>query len=349
MMASTGKVPREALWPLLAGVQGTQLLYVAAKLGLADQLADGPLGADELARRTATHPGALHRSLRGLVVAGVLAELDDGRFGLKPLGEHLQADAPGGMRDWAIVAGELHAVALGGLLHSVRTGEPGLAHTAGVSLWEHLRRTPELAAAFDRLMTRNSEELAGALLAAYEMTGLRWVVDVGGGQGALAAALVRAVPGLTATVLDTEHGLAGAPALLAGAGVADRCMLVTGDFFRAVPAGADAYLLKNVLHDWDDEHARQILARCCAAMGVGARLLIVELLLPRRVEELPWAIQVDLQVLAGAGGRKRTEAEYRALLGLAGLELVASYPLSVLGWRVLEAGVRQSGGGGDGH
>jgi hypothetical protein len=332
---------RQRLQRLVDGYLGTALVYVAAKLGLADLLADGPRASDDLARATQCHADALRRLLRGLVALGVLAETEDGRFALSPVGAWLRHEHPLSLRPLAVLTGEEFLAAWGDLLHSARTGETAFPHVFGMTVWEHRARHPELNAQFNRWMGQltqlaNSEQ---ALVAAYDFSALRTICDVAGGQGALLAALLAASPASCGWLFEQPHVLAEAPALLDAAGVAARCALVAGDIFAAYPDelhGLAAYVLKNIIHDWDDAHSRVLLQRCRQAMGPRSRLLLVERLLPGRVLDDPATIWMDLRMLAGAGGRQRTEAEYRALCAAAGLALTRVLP-TPSGFSIIEA------------
>jgi hypothetical protein len=230
------------------------------------------------------------------------------------------------MHGWAIISGELHYQSWGGVLHSVRTGRPALEEAVGMSLWEYVDKHPELREHLNRELARRTESIAAAVLGAYDFSLLRSVVDVGGGGGAMVAAILRATPEMTGILFDTPRGADGARELLARAGVDDRCEIVHGDFFVCVPQRADAYILKDVLHDWDDDRAEAILASCRRAMLPHAKLLIVEMIMPERTREAPLAVQLDLQMLVVTGGRERTAADYDELLSGAGFGQVRVIP-----------------------
>lgn len=322
----TVAVPREAMWPLIMGVRTSQLVYAAAKLGIADVLKSGPKTSVELARETDSNAGALRRMLRGLVTIDLLAELENGEFAITPLGEYLRRDVPGSMHGWAIISGELHHPSWGGVLHSVRTGRPALEDVVGMSVWQYVDENAELRDHLNRELARRTESIAAAVLDAYDFSPVRRVVDVGGGDGAMIAAVLSAVPHMTGILFDTPRGSNGARGLLERMGVRERCEIVHGDFFVCVPTGADAYILKDVIHDWDDDRAGAILARCRQAMSREARLLLVEMVMPERTEQAPIAVQLDLQMLVVTGGRERSQAEHRGLLGRAGFERVRVIP-----------------------
>ncbi len=265
--------------------------------------------------------------LRALAGLGLFAEEGEGRFRLTALGEPLRAGVPGSVRGYAVLVGEpMVWRSWGGILHSLRTGQPAFDHAFGAPLFEYLAAHPEEARVFDEAMTGRSAAEIAAVLAAYDFSGAGTVVDVGGGQGALLAAVLEADPRARGVLFDRPHVVAAARARLATAGlVPARCHLVEGDFFGAVPPGGDLYVLKRIIHDWDDGRARSILRNCRAAVPEAGRLLLVELVVPPG-DEPSDAKLLDLLMLVYAGGRERTEAEYRDLLASAGFGLTRVVP-----------------------
>jgi len=310
---------RRVLVTALNGHQNAALLYVAARLGLADLLADGPKDSAELARSLGAHGPSLHRILRGLVALGVLSQDRDGRFSSTPLATWLEADRPGSLRGLAVLTGEEYAGAWGHLLHSAMTGETAFKHAFGMSQWEHRQLHPELDELFNTGLRQETAQAVAAIVAAYDFSKFRTVADVGGGQGVLLAAILKAHPSVNGILFDQPHVVAQARSCIEAAGLAARCATVGGDFFDQVPDGADAHVLKSVIHDWDDDRSLDILRNCRTALAERGRLLLVERLLPARVEQDPGTVLVDVRMLAVTGGRERTEAEYRALLSAAGL------------------------------
>lgn len=310
----------------LNSVFTVQAVCVAAALGIADHLAEGPKGVDDLAGATGAHRESLHRLLRILAGAGVFREEADGRFALTPLGGTLRSEGPDSVRDWALFIGapELWQV-FGRLRESVMTGEAAFPRAHGMALWEYMGEHPELGAAFDRWMSRQSDQHNAALVAAYDFSPFRAVADIGGGRGSTLAAILRAHPSLRGILLDLPHVVAR-PDPLEEAGVADRCEIVGGDMLRAVPAGADAYLVKRVIMDWGDEQGAAILRRCAGAMAEGGRVLVVEMVLPPGSEPSPARAFDMLMLLNQPGGRIRTEAEFRDLFAAAGLRLTRVIP-----------------------
>jgi hypothetical protein len=299
---------------LLDGFVTTQLLYVAAKLGVADVLADGPKHGAEIAEAVGADHDALVRVLRGLVTDSVLAEEEDGRFALTELGAYL-----GSMHGAAVARGEVYYDAAAGLLETVREGGTAYEHVHGERFFDHLARHPDREAAFQGSMASRSEQEARDVVATYDFSSVRRLVDVGGGRGILLAEILRAVPDLRAVLTDREAAIPGAREHLDAAAVADRAECVAADFFTTVPAGADAYVLSRIIHDWPDDDAERILATCRDAMRADSRLLVVEAIMPERARDRPAAIRMDLHMLLLLGARERTEAEFRTLLTRAGL------------------------------
>jgi hypothetical protein len=322
----TGASPPPAtLLQMMTGYWVSQAVYVAAKLGIADLLADGPVGCDHLAAATDTHAPSLRRVLRALASVGVFTEASPGSFTLTPLAELLRTETPGSMRALAIMYAEEQYRAWGELLHSVRTGEMAFDHQFGMGYFAYLAQHPEADRVFNEAMTGWTHQLVGAVVDTYDFSPFNTVVDVGGGYGTLLAAILRRNPGARGILFDQPHVVASAEEHLATSGVADRCTAVGGDFFAAVPAGGDAYVLAQILHDWDDERCVAILGQCRRAMPNHGKLLVVELVLPPG-DEAFFGKWLDLHMLVLLGGRERTAAEYDALFRGAGFELARVVP-----------------------
>lgn len=328
--ASPALPPSATLGPMITGFMVSQTIHVAARLGIADLLKDGAKSSDELARATATHAPSLHRMLRALAALGLLDEVEPGRFALTPLGGSLRTGVPGSLRNLALMyGGERMWQVWGNLLHSVRTGETAMRHLFGMGSFEYMARHPDLAAVFNEAMSEFTRQVAAAVLAVYDFSRFRTIVDVGGGNGTLVAMILAATPGLRGVIFDLPSGLAAAKSHLASAGIAERCQVVEGDFFKSVPDGGDAYMLKSIIHDWDDERSLVILENCRQAMPAHGTLLVLERVLPARVEAIVPHRQIvmsDLNMLVAAGGRERTDAQYRTLLASAGFTLTAIVP-----------------------
>jgi O-methyltransferase domain/Dimerisation domain len=320
--------PSIALRRLVNGYQVTQAIHVAV-LGIADLLAAGPRSSDDLAAATETHSWTLYRLLRALAGVGVFREEENRHFALTDLGACLRSDAPEPVGGWAAFVGEPYQwQAWSALLHSVRTGENAFRHVHGIDSWTFRARHPELSASFDRAMTDLSRQLSAAILAAYDFGRFGHVVDVGGGNGAFLAAILAKHPAMYGVLFDQPHVVSGAAPVLAATGVADRCQVIGGSFFDSVPTGGDAYVLKAILHDWEDEPCVGILRTCCQAMADGAALLVVERELGRPNQD-PDAKFSDLNMLVGPMGQERTPDEYAALFAEAGFQFLRFIPSAV--------------------
>jgi SAM-dependent methyltransferase len=327
---------------MVTGYYISQAIYVAAKLGIADRLTDGPHSSAELAHATGTHPPSLHRLLRLLASAGVFAELDDGRFALTPIGSYLQTETPGSLRAVALqFAGPWHSRGWSDLLYSIQTGEIAFDHLFGMGIFPYLTQHPEDAAIFDAAMTAFSTQTAAAVVTAYDFSPFRTIVDVGGGHGALLRAILQATPAARGILFGLPHVVEGAKKQIEAAGLAERCAVVGGDFFASVPSGGDAYIFSVVIHDWNDEQSGTILKNCHRAMSPQGKLLLVELVLPARLDQSPMSQIIagnDVNMLVHTGGRSRTEAEFRALFAAAGFELTRIIPTQ--GWASVVEGIR---------
>jgi hypothetical protein len=314
---------------MVTGYYVSRAIHVAASLGIADLLADGPRGHDELAEATATHADSLRRVLRLLASAGVLVEEQDGRFALTPVGACLRSGVPGSMRAAALLFGGITQDAWGDLGRSVASGEPAFRRVFGMAPFDYMAAHPDEAANFDAAMAGFTRHIAIAVAAAYDFSPCRRIVDVGGGNGALLAGILAANPTLTGVLFDLPDVAARAGEQISELGLADRCEIIGGDFFKDVPGGGDAYLLKHVIHDWNDDRATAILRTCRRAMTSEAKLLIVEGVYPARVDqsdESRGAAANDVNMLVCTGGRQRSEAEFRGLLDAAGLRLTRIVP-----------------------
>jgi hypothetical protein len=322
---------------MVTGCWISQALYVAAKLGIADLLQEGPQSCTRLAEATQTHVETLYRVLRALASVGVFVEDEAGRFRLTPLAEPLRTDAPGSLRAFAIMLGEPeHWRAWEGMLHSVRTGQPAFDQVFGIPLFQYFPAHPEAARIFDDAMTSRSAQENTAIIAAYDFTAAHTVVDVGGGQGSLLASILDVYPNVGGVLFDLPHVLAPARTRIEHAGQAARWVFVAGDFFAAVPAGGDLYLLKKVIHDWDDERAQQILMNCHTAMAGTGRLLLIEPVIPPGNAPSFNKLLDLLMLVWNAGGRERTEREHQSLLASAGFRLSRVIPTSA-GVSIIEA------------
>jgi precorrin-6B methylase 2 len=323
---------------LADGFLTTQLLYVAAKLRVADVLAEAPATGAEVAATVSADPDVITRILRGLCLEDVIVEHPDGRFSLGPLGEYLREGVPGSQRGPVLARGELYSRVGHALIDAATTGVCAFEQTYGQRFFAHLDGNPAHQEAFAASMAGRAAHEAGAVVAAYDLSGVARLVDVGAGPGVVTRAALRAVPAMTATLVDRPAMLDRTRREMDDAGLADRCAFVAADFFSSVPPGGDAYLLSRILHDWNDRDAARILRACRAAMPPDARLLVVEAVLPARARDLPDAIRMDLLMLLLLNARERTAPEFEALLSGAGFRLRRIVPTgSPTGLAVIEA------------
>lgn len=319
---------QDQAFKLVSGFRFTQMVRAVAQLEIPDLVASGARTADDLATATGVQADPLRRILRSLVTVGLFSETEDGRFGATSVSEWFR-DKPGSMRGTALMLATDPYVAFGGLMHTLKTGEPAFEHLFHMSRWEQLAKEPEKAAQFNSAMQLRTEEVRGAVASAYDFSGVRSVIDVGGGRGTLLAGLLQEHPHLRGAVYDIEAGVAESDAYLKAEGVRDRCEIVTGSFFESVPGGHDLYVLKNVIHDWNDEKALAILIKCREAMVPEARLILVEHVMPAQAEDSADSRRIfmdDVQMLVMLAGKERTEGEYRDLMGKAGIELTRVIP-----------------------
>lgn len=328
--------PLGDLLRLAFGAQAAQVVYVAAKLDLADLLKDGPRATADLATATDADAAALRRLLRSLVSLGICTESTSDRFALTAMGEYLRSDRPDSVQPRAILNTELLQPLWGELLHTVRTGETGADRVLGMPLWEYLGAHPEIGALFDRTMASYARHRVGPAVAAYDFGRFDTIVDVGGGNGALLIEILRTYSRPTGIVFDLPAVAERAEQHIAEANLADRCVAVGGSALETVPGGGDAYILCNFLINMVDEEAAEILRHCRAVMVAGGRVLLVEPVMPAGGEPSDpyksWdTTTIDLTMLSvnGAGGwRVRTAEEFRTLLESSGLTLTAIIPTS---------------------
>lgn len=293
----------------------SQAIYVAAKLGIADLLADGPQSSVALAAATRSDPSSMFRLMRALSSVGVFSQPDEDKdcFALSRLAEALRSSVPGSLREILITIGEIHYQACGELLHSVQTGMPAFTKVFGTNLFEYLPHNARAAEAFNRGMTNLSSLLAHAVLLAYDFSGISSIVDVGGGEGELLRKILELNPEMTGVVLDLSNAVESEHRAPSDGG---RCSFVAGNFFNSVPEGAEVYLLCGVVHDWDDDRAIRILSNCRKAMTRNGKVLIVDMIVPA-TNSPSFSKLLDLNMMVMTGGRERTKAEFHALLDAA--------------------------------
>lgn len=335
--STPGKAPE--LIRLVNSGPMTQALCVAAELQIPDLLAAGPRHAAVLAEATGTHGPSLHRLMRALTSLDICVEREDGSFGLTATGSVLCTDAPNSLRSWTILCGKYLWPSAGDLFHSIRTGETARQRDGQPSRFKLLATDKEAAAVFDRAMAEISRLVAGEVLSCCSFDGMQCVVDIGGGSGGLLTAVLKAHPGIHGVLFDLPHVIQGAKGDLAKEFPAERCEFVAGDFFESIPTGGDVYLLKAVLHDWDDERSAVILRNCRGAIPPSGRLLLIERAVPERFGENPThhaIARMDLHMLVEFGGKERTESEFRSLLKGAGFKLSSAIATSTE-FSILEA------------
>jgi O-methyltransferase domain/Dimerisation domain len=322
--------PSAVMFHLIVGFRVSRTIFVAAKLGLADLLKDGPRTSEQLARSTGTHAPSLYRVLRALVSIGVFSGDDEQGFVLTPLGNTLRSDAPGSLRHWAmLVLGNEHYQAWGDLAHSVKTGESAFRHIFGANTYEYVSQHPEHAKVFNEAMANLTGFYNAAVRDCYSFSGIGKVVDVGGGDGSLVIALLQANPGMKGIVFDLPQVAERAKQRMREAALEERCEVISGDQFVSVPSGGDIYILSRCVNSFNDARVIQLLKNCRAAMAKKSKLLLIERVLPARLEDsitAHRAFMSDLNMLVNSGGQERTETEHGALLEAAGFRVTSVVP-----------------------
>lgn len=326
----TQRVPADAppsarLMQMIFGFMTSQAISVAAKLNLADLLKDEAKTADELAQAAGVQPRPLYRILRALASVGIFAEDNTGRFRLTPLAEPLRGDAPDSLRDFAIFLGaDWHWRAWGDLSYSTKTGLPSFERIFGKAYFDYLAENPAPAQVFNNAMTSLSASASAAIIGAYDFDGIGELVDIGGGHGFLLVSILKKYPQMRGVLFDAPPVVQGAKDIIEAAGVGSRCDVVGGDFFASAPAG-DAYIIKHIIHDWDDERACTILKNCHRAMNENGKLLVVEMVIPEGNGPSLGKL-LDLEMLVLLHSFERTEAQYGALFERAGFKLTRVVP-----------------------
>lgn len=314
------KDTRAAALRLITGYRITRLAGAIVELGIPDRLASEPQGAEDLATATGVHAPSLRRALRLLVAAEVLEEDERGRFSLTPLGQELRSDRLGPLARF--YGSDFHWQVWAQADHSIRTGERSFDLVHGMRNWDYYAKNPKAGAIFDAAMSSNTGGLARAVVSAYDFCRFGLVADIGGGDGTLLAEILRACAGVRGVLFDMPSVIDRARVRMEERGLLDRCELVGGSFLESVPTGADAYVMKAILHDWEDGQARKIVGNISEAAGKGATLVVVERVLPERVGPADLDhLLTDVNMMVGNGGLERTEAEYGRLLAAGGFEL----------------------------
>src|SRR5215468_4918396 len=306
---------------LIRGYWTTQAIFVAAELRIADLLSDGPKQPEELGRLAGVKGDMLYRVLRALASIGIFAEDAEGRFMLTPLAGTLCGDS--GQRAYARLHGQELYQSWAKLLEAVRTGDAGFVEAFGMPAFEFFSKNPERGAVFDKAMTGHHGREADPMLDAYDFSSFNSLVDVGGGNGSLLIAILNRHHKMHGVLFDLPRVVDRARAAVENA-FRERCRLVGGSFLESVPNGADAYLLRHILHDWRDDDAATILRNCRKAMNPGGRVLVVEIVVPAG-NDASFAKWMDLMMVT-YGGKERSEKQYRQLFGAAGLQLTRIVP-----------------------
>lgn len=306
---------------MISGFWVSRVVYIAAKLGLADVLKDGAKTVEEVAQATETHAPSLYRVMRALAGAGVLLEDEEKRFSLTPLGATLRSDAPLSLRALATSElGEVHYPSWGALLHTVKTGERAFDHVFGENCWDYFSKHPEYAQIFNQSMTEVTRIVEPAVNRAYDFSAFSKIVDIGGGHGGLITSILKNNPELRGVIMDAPQVVAGAKERIETEGLSGRCEAVAGNFFEAVPEGGDAYIMKHIIHDWDDTEAITILKNIRKAIKEGGKVILVEGVIPRK-NEPSLATFGDIVMMLIPGGRERTEEEFARLFEASGFRL----------------------------
>lgn len=325
-MSEPTEIPAEwfKLFPMLHGHMTTALISTALDLKIFDLLGDDTRSSEELAAETGTHRQSLNRMLRAISSIGLTTEVEPGRFALTPLGTPLRSDIPLSLHSTAkMFCDKAQLKVWGDLDYSVRTGKPAFERVVGMDYFTYVAQDPELSKHVNEAMSKGTQFNAASIAEEYDFSPFRKIVDVGGGDGTLLATILSGTPDLHGIVFDSVTGVDAAPRTLKAAGVADRGEVQSGDFFVSVPEGGDLYILKSVIHDWDDELSTTILRNCRKVMPADGRLVLVEPVLPPLVDtSVPEITYLsDIHMLVEIGGGERTQADFEALLSASGFRL----------------------------
>jgi hypothetical protein len=312
--------PQAMIMQISMGAMVTQAIYVATKLNIADIIADGEKHIDQISQEADAHSPSLYRIMRTLSSLGIFNETQPRTFQNTPLSEVLRADVPGSMRNSMIFMGEpWHFNVWGNMLHSARTGGTAWKETYGEEVFDWIAKHPEASEIFNGCMSELSAGVAPAIVAGYDFSGIDTLADIAGGHGYLLSQILKANPNMNGILFDMEHVIAGAAEMLRSFGVEDRVETVSGDFFAEVPA-ADAYIMKHIIHDWDDERSIKILKTIHQAMKGDGKVLLAEMVIPEGNEPHPGKM-LDLEMLTSPGGLERTADEYARLFEQSGFKL----------------------------
>lgn len=324
--AQTENADSDEIIKLVFGFMASQAVSVAARLGIADHLLDGPKTAEALAAAVQAHPGAVYRMMRALSGLGVFREEPTGTFALGRTGKYLCKSAPNEIGGFsAFFCAQWHWPIWSELFYSVKTGMPAFEKTLGEPFFDYLDRHPVQARSFNAGMTSFSGHTCDAIVAAYDFSGISTLMDVGGGHGLLLCSILKKYPGLRGTLFESSSVIDGAHPVIDGYGLSDRLALVSGNFFDRIDAKADAIMMKHIIHDWDDERSLKILRNCRAALPENGKLLIVEMVIPEP-NQASIGHLLDLQMLVFMNSHERTEAQYDDLFRQCGFKLAHVHP-----------------------
>lgn len=328
-------LPHHQFLQMATGKFVTEPLYVAAKLNIGDILADGPLPVNEIAKKTETHAPTLYRVLRALTIVGVLVEKPGQAFELTEIGNYLKS-GPGSLKSMILwINDPRHGLAWNELLYSVKTGKTGAEKAYGMPAFQYLEKNKDLGKIFNDAMTNMSGMNSGAVAAGYDFSGIKTLMDVGGGHGAMLTSILTKNPAMKGMIYDLPYVIEGTVAALKKTSMDIRCQAIGGDFFASVPTGADAVIMSHIIHDWNDEKSSLILKNCAKALPNNGKILLVEAVVPGANEFSP-AKLLDLEMLVMVGGKERTKEEYQDLFKQSGLKLGQIVPLAN-GQSVIEA------------
>jgi len=310
---------------MITGYWISQAIYAAAKFNVADHLTQGPASVDTIAAAESAHPDALYRLLRALASVGVFAETEPRVFTLTPLADQLRGDAPGSKKALALMSGDEQFRSWAEIEYSIQTGKKAFDKVYEKPIFDYLGEHPDKAKIFDAAMVGIHGRESNALINAYDFAGIDVLADIGGGNGSQISGVLKHHTNMKGVLFDLPHVIERAQEPIAADGLTDRCQLVSGSFFESIPPGADAYMMRHIIHDWDDEKSLTILKNCHRAMSADSKLLIVESVIPAGNEPFGGKL-LDLVMMLIPGGKERTEEEYRLLLGQAGFELSRVVP-----------------------
>lgn len=319
----------EHLTRIMTSAALSRAVSTIAELGVADLVQIGqPQPVEYLARASKTHEPSLYRILRFLAGHGLFQETEDRHFDHTPLSAALRTDAPGSYRAGAQLFHQLFA-AWDGLHHSVQTGEPAFNKVFGAPIFDYIQAHPKMGPIFDAGMTSLNFYETTAMLDAYDFTGINVLADIGGGNGSLLSAVLLRYPHVKGILFDLGHVVGRAKENLKAAGLTVRCSVIEGSFFESIPAGADAYLFRHIIHDWTDEQSIQILGHCRRVIPANGKLLIVDCVIPAG-NTPSLSKDMDITMLTFPGGQERTEGQFRSLLKASGFELKSITPTTTM-------------------